>query len=233
MSMQKKIIKTLLFVALPWFIGASIDGEISELQEKMTVLEKYMQDHPLQKLPQERCQFGASFDVIYWQPKTSYTEVGGTRLNGSGDDRFAGSQTPPTSFSWSFGFKAGLFVLFESRPWQLGAEYTRAQFTGSFVLTPGASRLVEPNFGQARSAINSEWVERGSIEQSIDYQTATLLLSRLLRTSEHFCVTPSFGAKATWINQIPNVTYLLNGPPADPVFVPLDNRVSITEKRRV
>jgi hypothetical protein len=140
-----------------------------------------------------------SFDLLYWHPKTDLTEIGGTELI-SGSNRENGSHTPAVDFDWEFGFKAGIGYHFDEREWDIFAEYTRVDFNTSFSFNSGAIRRIYSNFGEADSLID---FVKGS--HRIDYQTATVELGRQFVAGQYSRFKPAFGAKATWINQIPHI----------------------------
>jgi hypothetical protein len=175
----------------------------------------------------ETCNdFMLTFDLVYWHPKTDFTDNGSTVNNSTNPNN--GSRTSYMDFNWEFGFKAGMGYHFDEDDWHLMAEYTRVDFNDSYNVTPGGTNELHSNFGEANSA--TEDVQSMKSSHSIDYQTLTLVLGKEFFVSKKISLKPNFGAKVAWINQAPRVNQQLAD--LDTNIVLGDQHVNLTEKTR-
>jgi len=216
----------MVFLALmPLILPVTTSEEVVALKARMGALEAYMEKE-VRPIESDK-HSGIFFDVLYWQPKTDFTELGGTYKRDPAihfdttDD--TGVSVNPVSFNWSFGFRAGFVKRFEDRPWDLTAEYVYFNFSGVHTINPGARESVAPNFGSITD--DTAFIDHAKASHSIGFQTAGVYLGRSIRQSRFFQIKPQVGVKAAWINQIPQMLYRISG--ANPN---IDQHVDLSEK---
>jgi hypothetical protein len=171
--------------------------------------------------------FLMKFDLLYWHPKTDFTDNGSTSNTGTNSNN--GSRTTYMDFNWQFGFKVGLGYHLDDDDWHLLAEFTRVDFNDSYNTSPGGTNDIHSNFGAAGDSSGN--VQSMKYSHSIDYQTLTLTLGKRFFVSKKVSLMPNFGAKATWINQDPRVNQQFVDAEGSSTVLG-DQHIDITEKTR-
>lgn len=156
-------------------------------------------------------QWFVLLDVLYWR-----TKVGGTDYAYSDQDPTASlpikGRTKHMGFGWDWGVRAGLGYNFDHDSWDVRAQYTWFDTSGSDSTRAGLNSSIVPLRGSSSIAGQQELPNGGFVDNefiyctsaksqlSLDYQAVDLELGRDYYVSSKIALRPFWGLKSAWVD---------------------------------
>lgn len=221
-----KIILPIVAIATSSAAFAAMDREarLTELENQMqqvrteTAMDTYGANTASARPHVEGRGWFVMLDVLYWR-----TKIGGTEYAYSDQDPNATlpikGRTKHMEFSWDWGVRAGLGYNFEYDYWDVRAQYTWFETSGSDSTSAGLNSSLVPLRGSAIIAGRTANVQdififckRAKSQYDVDYQAVDLELGRDYYVSSKISLRPHWGLKTAWIDLEQSTRYTGGNP---------------------
>lgn len=225
--MKKIWIAISTLVSSMGFAAEDIDSRVTELENQMQCVrtETSMGTYGARTATARPDVGGKGWfilaDVLYWHAK-----VGGTEYAYSDQDPTASlpikGRTKSIDFKWDWGLRFGLGYNFDFDSWDVRAQYTWFDSSGSDSSRAGQSSSLVPLRGSATitvpgAAPNANtppiflFCSSAKSQYNFDYQGVDVELGRAYFLSAWFSMRPFYGVKAAWFDQKQTTRYTGSG----------------------
>lgn len=237
-----KLIAPIVAIATSSAAFAAMDREarVTELESQMqqvrteTAMDTYGANTALARPSVENpYKWFITLDVLYWR-----TKVGGTEYAYSDQDPTASlpikGRTKHMEFDWDWGLRGGLGYNFDHDGWDVRAQYTWFDTSGSDTTRAGLNSSIVPLRGSALIPGNNQefiYCTHAKSQYDMDYQAVDIELGRDYYVSSKLSLRPFWGLKTAWIDLEQNTRYTGGNPdPNNPNVLALQrNTVHVRE----
>lgn len=195
------------------FAAMDMDSRVTQLENQMqqvrteTAMGTYGAQTASARAEVDGYGWFFTFDVLYWHAK-----AGGTEFAYSDQDPFAqlpiSGRTKDIDFDWDWGLRFGLGYNFEHDGWDLRAQYTWFDTSGSDSTRAGSNSSIIPLRGSStivQTAANSGnqflYCASAKSQYDFDYSAIDLELGRAYFISGKLSFRPHWGLKTAWFDQ--------------------------------